>query len=172
MGAECVLHPQVTLYPGVVLGERVIVHSGSVIGSDGFGYAQLEGGGQRKIPQVGRVVVEDDVEIGANVTVDRATLGITVIGRGTKIDNLVHIAHNTAVGSDGVIAAQAGLSGSCEVGDRVIIAGQVGLVDHVRVGDGAVIIAPKAASPPMWSRAPSSPARPPCPTPPGGGSRP
>jgi UDP-3-O-[3-hydroxymyristoyl] glucosamine N-acyltransferase len=141
IGAGCILYPNVTLYGGVSLGDRVIVHGGAVLGSDGFGYAQLEDGTQKKIPQVGRVVVEDDVEIGANVTVDRATLGTTVIGRGTKIDNLVHIAHNTAIGSGGIIAAQAGLSGSCEVGDRVIIAGQVGIVDHVRVGDGSVIIA-------------------------------
>jgi UDP-3-O-[3-hydroxymyristoyl] glucosamine N-acyltransferase len=141
VGADCILYAQVTLYRGVTIGDRVIVHSGSVLGSDGFGYAQLEDGAQRKIPQVGRVVVEDDVEIGANVTVDRATLGKTIIGRGTKIDNLVHIAHNNTIGSDGIVAAQAGLSGSCEVGDRVIIAGQVGLVDHVRVGDGAVLIA-------------------------------
>ena len=141
VGAGSVLHPHVTLYPGVSLGRRVVVHSGAVLGSDGFGYAQMEDGTQRKIPQVGRVVVEDDVEIGANVTVDRGTLGATVIGRGTKIDNLVHIAHNTVIGADGIIAAQTGLSGSCEVGDRVIIAGQVGFVDHVRVGDGAVVIA-------------------------------
>lgn len=141
VGADCILYPHVTLYREVSLGDRVIIHSGSVLGGDGFGYAQLENGSQRKIPQVGRVVVEDDVELGANVTVDRATLGTTVIGRGTKIDNHVHIAHNNVVGSDTIVAAQAGLSGSCVVGDRVIIAGQVGMVDHVRVGDGAVIIA-------------------------------
>ncbi|MDV2496137.1 MAG: UDP-3-O-(3-hydroxymyristoyl)glucosamine N-acyltransferase [bacterium] len=141
IGADCVLHPNVTLYPGVTLGQRVIVHGGTVLGSDGFGYAELEDGTRRKIPQVGRVVVEDDVEIGANVTVDRATLGTTVIRRGTKIDNLVHIGHNSVVGADGIIAAQAGLSGSCEVGDRVVILGQVGLMDHVRVGDGATLIA-------------------------------
>lgn len=141
IGADCVLHPNVTLYSGVILGQRVIVHSGSVLGSDGFGYAELEDGTRRKIPQVGRVFVEDDVEIGANVTVDRANLGETVIRRGTKIDNLVHIGHNSIVGADGVIAAQAGLSGSCELGDRVVILGQVGLVDHVRVGDGATVVA-------------------------------
>jgi UDP-3-O-[3-hydroxymyristoyl] glucosamine N-acyltransferase len=141
IGPDCVLHPNVTLYPGVELGRRVVVHGGAVLGSDGFGYAELEDGTRRKIPQVGRVVVEDDVEIGANVAVDRATLGATVIRRGTKIDNLVHIAHNSIVGADGIIAAQAGLSGSCEVGDRVIILGQVGLIDHVRVGDGATLIA-------------------------------
>ncbi|MFQ6671833.1 MAG: UDP-3-O-(3-hydroxymyristoyl)glucosamine N-acyltransferase [Candidatus Tectimicrobiota bacterium] len=141
IGANCVLFPNVTLYPGVALGQRVIVHSGAVLGSDGFGYTQLEDGTQHKIPQIGHVIVEDDVEIGANVTVDRATLGTTVIGRGTKIDNLVQVAHNTVIGTDGIIAAQAGLSGTCEVGDRVVILGQVGLIDHVRVGDGATLIA-------------------------------
>ena len=141
IGDDCIIYPNVTMYPGVSLGDRVVVHSGTVLGSDGFGYAQLDDGSQKKIPQVGRMVVEDDVEIGANVTVDRATLGETIIARGTKIDNLVHIAHNTRVGSDSIIAAQAGLSGSCEVGEKVIIAGQVGIVDHVKVGDGAVIIA-------------------------------
>ncbi len=141
IGADSVLHPNVTLYPGVTLGRRVVVHAGAVLGSDGFGYAQLEDGTHRKIPQVGRVVVEDDVEIGANVTVDRATLGTTGIGRGTKVDNLVQIAHNNVIGADGIIAAQVGLSGSCEVGDRVIIAGQVGLIDHIRVGDEAILIA-------------------------------
>jgi UDP-3-O-[3-hydroxymyristoyl] glucosamine N-acyltransferase len=141
IGQDCLLYPRVTLYSGVSLGNRVVIHSGTVLGSDGFGYARLEDGTQRKIPQVGRVVVEDDVEIGAGVTVDRATLGATVIGRGTKIDNLVHIAHNTIIGPWSIIAAQAGLSGSCEVGQGVIIAGQVGLVDHVRIGDGATLIA-------------------------------
>ncbi len=146
IGADCVLFPNVTLYRGVTRGQRVIVHSGTVLGSDGFGYTQLEDGAHRKIPQVGRVFVEDDVEIGANVTVDRATLGTTVIGRGTKIDNLVQVAHNTVIGTDGIIAAQAGLSGSCQIGDRVPILGQAGLIDHVRVGDGATLIAQSAVT--------------------------
>jgi UDP-3-O-[3-hydroxymyristoyl] glucosamine N-acyltransferase len=116
----------------------VIVHPGSVLGADGFGYV-FDGQAHRKIPQVGRVVVEDDVEIGANVTVDRATLGETVIGQGTKIDNLVQIGHNTVVGADTIIVAQAGIAGSCRIGRRVVLAGQVGIADHVTVGDGAQI---------------------------------
>jgi UDP-3-O-[3-hydroxymyristoyl] glucosamine N-acyltransferase len=116
----------------------VIVHSGAVIGADGFGYAR-EGARHVKIPQIGHVVIEDDVEIGASVTIDRATLGVTRIRRGSKIDNLVQIAHNVQVGEDTVIVAQVGISGSSEIGSRVTIAGQVGIVDHVRVGDNAII---------------------------------
>jgi UDP-3-O-[3-hydroxymyristoyl] glucosamine N-acyltransferase len=109
-----------------------------VIGADGFGYAR-DGARHVKIPQVGGVVVGDDVEIGANVTIDRATLGVTRIGRGTKIDNLVQVAHNVQIGEDTVIVAQVGISGSSEIGSRVTIAGQVGIVDHVRIGDGAIV---------------------------------
>ena len=116
----------------------MIVHPGSVLGADGFGYV-FDGQAHRKIPQVGRVVVEDDVEIGANVTVDRATLGETVIGRGTKIDNLVQIGHNTVIGSGSIIVAQVGIAGSCRIGRGVVLAGQVGIADHVTVGDGARI---------------------------------
>jgi UDP-3-O-[3-hydroxymyristoyl] glucosamine N-acyltransferase len=122
----------------VILGDRVIVHSGAVIGADGFGYAR-DGHRYVKIPQVGRVVIEDDVEIGANVTIDRATLGETRIGRGTKIDNLVQIGHNVCVGADTVIVAQVGISGSSRVGSRVTLAGQVGVVDHVEIGDDVVV---------------------------------
>ncbi|HWC02571.1 MAG TPA: UDP-3-O-(3-hydroxymyristoyl)glucosamine N-acyltransferase [Methylomirabilota bacterium] len=138
VGEGSVLHPHVVLRDRVVIGRRVIVHPGSVLGADGFGYV-FDGQGHRKIPQVGRVVVEDDVEIGANVTVDRATLGETVIGHGTKIDNLVQIGHNTVVGADTIIVAQAGVAGSCRIGRRVVLAGQVGIADHVTVGDGAQI---------------------------------
>jgi UDP-3-O-[3-hydroxymyristoyl] glucosamine N-acyltransferase len=138
VGEGSVLHPHVVLRERVALGRRVIVHPGSVLGADGFGYV-FEGQAHRKIPQVGRVVVEDDVEIGANVTVDRATLGETVIGRGTKIDNLVQIGHNTVVGPDTIIVAQAGIAGSCRIGRGVVLAGQVGIADHVTVGDGAQI---------------------------------
>jgi UDP-3-O-[3-hydroxymyristoyl] glucosamine N-acyltransferase len=116
----------------------VIVHPGSVLGADGFGYV-WDGQAHRKIPQVGRVVVEDDVEIGSNVTVDRATLGETVIGQGTKIDNLVQIGHNTVIGPGSIIVAQAGIAGSCRIGRGVVLAGQVGIADHVTVGDGAKI---------------------------------
>ena len=138
VGEGSVLHPHVVLREQVLLGRRVIVHPGSVLGADGFGYV-FDGQAHRKIPQVGRVVVEDDVEIGANVAVDRATLGETVIGRGTKIDNLVQIGHNTVVGAGSIIVAQAGIAGSSRIGRGVVLAGQAGIADHVTVGDGAQI---------------------------------
>jgi len=134
VGEDCVLHAQVTVREGCRLGNRVILHAGAVIGADGFGYAG-EGKGRIKVPQVGIVEIEDDVEIGANTTVDRATLGRTVIGRGTKIDNLVQIGHNVAVGEYSVIAAQTGISGSTRIGKEVILAGQVGFADHIEIGD-------------------------------------
>lgn len=138
IGRDCRVFPQVTLRERTQLGDRVTVHAGAVIGADGFGYAR-EGARYVKIPQVGRVILEDDVEIGANVTIDRATLGATRIGRGTKIDNLVQIAHNVQVGEDTVIVAQVGISGSSQIGRRVTLAGQVGVVDHVRIGDNVVV---------------------------------
>ena len=138
IGRDCRIFPQVALREGTRLGDRVTVHAGAVIGADGFGYAR-DGARYIKIPQVGRVVVEDDVEIGANATIDRATLGTTRIGRGTKIDNLVQIAHNVQVGEDTVIVAQVGISGSSQIGSRVTLAGQVGVVDHVRIGDNAIV---------------------------------
>jgi UDP-3-O-[3-hydroxymyristoyl] glucosamine N-acyltransferase len=138
IGRDCRIYPHVTLREGTALGDRVTVHAGAVIGADGFGYAR-DGARHVKIPQVGRVVLEDDVEIGANVTIDRATLGVTRIGRGTKIDNLVQIAHNVRIGEDTVVVAQVGISGSSEIGSHVTIAGQVGIVDHVRIGDGAIV---------------------------------
>jgi UDP-3-O-[3-hydroxymyristoyl] glucosamine N-acyltransferase len=138
IGADTLLHPRVVVARGVRIGDRVIVQSGAVIGSDGFGYVQ-DGGKHRKIPQVGDVVVEDDVEIGANVTIDRATVGTTRIGRGTKIDNLVQIAHNVTVGEDSIIVALAGISGSTRIGRGVLLGGQVGVVGHVEIGDGARI---------------------------------
>jgi UDP-3-O-[3-hydroxymyristoyl] glucosamine N-acyltransferase len=138
VGSRSVLHPHVVLRADVDVGQDVVIHAGSVLGSDGFGYV-FDGARHAKIPQVGRVVVEDEVEIGANVTIDRATFGQTIIGRGTKIDNLVQIGHNTVIGSDTIIVAQTGVSGSCRIGNRVLVAGQAGLVDHVTVGDGAQI---------------------------------
>jgi len=138
VGADCVLHPNVVVREQCRLGDRVVLHAGVVIGSDGFGYAG-SGAGRVKIPQVGSVVVEDDVEIGANTTVDRATLGATVIGKGTKIDNLVQIAHNVVIGENSVIAAQAGIAGSSRLGKNVTLAGQVGVVNHIQIGDGATI---------------------------------
>ena len=138
IGRDCRIFPQVTLREGTEVGDRVTVHAGAVVGADGFGYAR-DGARYVKIPQVGHVVLEDDVEIGANVTIDRATLGATRIGRGTKIDNLVQIAHNVRIGEDTVIVAQVGIAGSSQIGSRVTLAGQVGVVDHVQIGDDVVI---------------------------------
>jgi len=138
IGADCVIHSNATLYRDIRLGERVVVHSGTVIGSDGFGYTQ-DGTTRVKIPQVGTVVIEDDVEIGANVAIDRSTLGETVIKRGTKIDNLVQIAHNVVIGENTVVCGLVGISGSVTIGDNVTLAGQVGLADHVSIGANATI---------------------------------
>ena len=140
IGRDCELYPNVTIYPGVHLGDRVIVHSGAVLGSDGFGYVRDAASGRyEKFPQVGRLEIADDVEIGANSTIDRGALNLTRIGRGTKIDNLVHVAHNCDIGEDVVIAAQTGLSGSAVIENNVVIAGQVGIADHVRIEDGTIL---------------------------------
>lgn len=136
IGAHCRFFPHVVLREETTVGDRVILHPGVVLGSDGFGYA-FDGKVHRKIPQMGRVVVEDDVEIGANSAVDRATTGVTRIGRGTKIDNLVHIAHNVEIGELSILCAQAGISGSTRLGRGVTLAGQAGLVGHIEIGDGA-----------------------------------
>jgi UDP-3-O-[3-hydroxymyristoyl] glucosamine N-acyltransferase len=138
IGDESVLHPHVVVREGVVIGRRVIVHAGAVLGADGFGYTP-DGSAHRRIPQVGRVVIEDDVDIGANTTIDRATLGDTIVRRGTKIDNLVQIGHNVEVGEDCIIVAQVGLAGSVQIGRRVVLAGQVGVADHVRIADGVTV---------------------------------
>jgi UDP-3-O-[3-hydroxymyristoyl] glucosamine N-acyltransferase len=138
VGAHCVLHPHVTVYAGAQIGNRVILHSGAVIGSDGFGYVLAEGR-HVKFPQLGKIVIEDDVEIGSNTTLDRGSLGSTVIGQGTKIDNLVQIAHNVKIGRHCIIVSQTGISGSTEVGDYVVMAGQVGVGDHARIEDRVVI---------------------------------
>lgn len=138
VGEACVLHPHVTVREGCRLGDRITLHAGVVIGADGFGYAG-EGAGRIKIPQVGIAEIEDDVEIGANSTIDRATLGRTLIGRGTKIDNLVQIGHNVVVGERAIIAAQVGIAGSTRIGNEVILAGQTGVVNHIEIGDGARI---------------------------------
>jgi UDP-3-O-[3-hydroxymyristoyl] glucosamine N-acyltransferase len=138
VGHDCVLHPNVVIGDRCRLGNNVILHAGVVIGSDGFGYAGS--GDQRiKIPQVGVVEIEDNVEIGANSTIDRATLGRTLICRGAKIDNLVQIAHNVTVGENSVIAAQVGIAGSTKLGKNVTLAGQVGVVNHIEIGEGATI---------------------------------
>ena len=145
VGRDTTVHANATIYDGCVLGDRVIVHSGAVIGSDGFGYA-MEKGRRRKIPQVGIVSVEDDVEIGANATIDRATFGATVIGRGTKIDNLVQVGHNVVLGEDCVLVAQVGLSGSVKVGRRTVFAGQSGAVGHIAIGDDVTVGAKSAVT--------------------------
>jgi UDP-3-O-[3-hydroxymyristoyl] glucosamine N-acyltransferase len=138
IGEDCVIHPGVTIYAGAQIRDRVILHAGVVIGGDGFGYVFADGRHQ-KFPQIGGVVIEEDVEIGSNSTVDRGSLGTTVIGKGTKIDNLVQIAHNVRIGKHCVIVAQAGISGSVSVGDYAVIGGQVGIGDHVKIEEGATI---------------------------------
>lgn len=143
VGDDTVLHPNVVLEREVVVGRRVIIHAGTVIGSDGFGFAR-EDDGHRKIIHHGTVRIGDDVEIGANCTVDRAVMGETVIGDGCKLDNLIMVAHNVKIGRDSIIVAQVGISGSTTLGDRVTLAGQVGVVGHVNIGDDAVVAAKSA----------------------------
>jgi UDP-3-O-[3-hydroxymyristoyl] glucosamine N-acyltransferase len=138
VGAECVIHPNVFVEDAVTIGNRVILHAGVVIGADGFGYVRGDLG-YHKFPQIGTVVIEDDVELGANTTVDRGALGRTRIGKGTKLDNMVHVGHNCDIGERVVIAAQTGISGSVTIEDDCVIGGQVGFGDHIRVQSGAVI---------------------------------
>lgn len=140
IGRHCEIYPNVTIYPGAALGDRVIVHAGAVLGSDGFGYVRdRKTGHYEKFPQVGRLVIEDDVEIGANATIDRGALDETRIRRGAKIDNLVHIGHNCQIGEDVVIAAQTGLSGSIIIEDGVVLGGQVGIGEHARIEEGVML---------------------------------
>ena len=138
IGAGSIVYPSVVIYRQVHIGKRARIHSGSVIGSDGFGYV-FDGERHQKVPQIGTVIIEDDVEIGANVCIDRATMGATRIGEGTKIDNLTQIAHNVQIGKNCVICGQVGLSGSVIIEDNVSMAGQVGLRDHVKIGKGAIL---------------------------------
>ncbi len=140
IGDDCVVYPNVSIREGVTIGSRVIIHSGTVIGSDGFSFV-TEGGRHQKIPQVGGVIIEDDVEIGANCTIDRATLGNTVIKRGTKIDNLVHIAHNVTVGEHCLLAGRSAVAGSSTLGNYVVLAGGVGVADHVNLGERVIAAA-------------------------------
>ncbi len=140
IGDECVINPQVTVCREVHIGNRVIIHPGAVIGSDGFGYVPISGS-LAKVPHIGTVEIGDDVEIGANVTIDRSKTGATQIGAGTKIDNLVHIAHNVKIGAGCIIVAQVGIAGSVTVGKSVILAGQAGIKDHIEIGDEAVVLA-------------------------------
>jgi UDP-3-O-[3-hydroxymyristoyl] glucosamine N-acyltransferase len=140
VGRDCEIYPNVTMYPGTTLGDRVIVHAGAVLGSDGFGYVRdRKSGRYEKFPQVGHLVIEDDVEIGANATIDRGALDETRIRRGAKIDNLVHIGHNCQIGEDVVIAAQAGLSGSIVIENGAVLGGQVGIGEHARIGEGVML---------------------------------
>lgn len=140
IGKGTLIYSNVSIRECISIGDRVIIHSGTVIGSDGFGFATIQGL-HYKIPQLGTVIIEDDVEIGANVTIDRARFDKTLIGRGTKIDNLVQIAHNVIIGENSIIVAQVGISGSTTVGKAVTLAGQAGLVGHITIGDGAVVAA-------------------------------
>jgi UDP-3-O-[3-hydroxymyristoyl] glucosamine N-acyltransferase len=140
IGRDCEIYPNVTMYPGTTTGDRVMVHAGAVLGSDGFGYVRdRKTGHYEKFPQVGRLVIEDDVEIGANATIDRGALDETRIRRGTKIDNLVHIGHNCQIGEDVVIAAQTGLSGSIVIEKGVVLGGQVGIGEHARIEEGVML---------------------------------
>ncbi|MCM8771116.1 MAG: UDP-3-O-(3-hydroxymyristoyl)glucosamine N-acyltransferase [Candidatus Omnitrophica bacterium] len=145
IGKDSIIYPRVTIREAVTIGNRVVIHSGSVIGSDGFGFVTIDGLHQR-IPQIGTVIIQDDVEIGANVTIDRARFEKTIIGKGTKIDNLVQIAHNVVIGENSIIVAQAGISGSTTLGKNVIIAGQAGLVGHISIGDNVVVMAQSGVS--------------------------
>ena len=145
IGDDTLIYPNVVVREGCTIGARVIIHSGTVVGSDGFGYVQNQGR-HYKIPQLGGVTIEDDVELGANVTVDRATLGQTVIGQGTKVDNLVQIAHNVTIGAHSILVAQVGIAGSTRVGHHVMIGGQAGLADHIVIGDQVMIAARAAAN--------------------------
>jgi UDP-3-O-[3-hydroxymyristoyl] glucosamine N-acyltransferase len=145
IGTDVTVYPNVTIREGCQIGDRTIVHAGAVIGSDGFGFVR-DGEVHRKLPQVGIVVVEEDVEIGSCVTIDRATTGVTLVGAGSKIDNLVQIAHNVRIGKNCLIVAQVGISGSTSVGNHVVLAGQVGVVGHIEIGDGAVVGAKSGVS--------------------------
>lgn len=146
IGNNCVIHPGVKIYHECRIGNNVIIHAGTIIGSDGFGFAPQADGSFKKVPQIGNVVIEDHVEIGSNSTIDRATIGSTLIKSGAKLDNLIQIAHNVEIGQSTVIAAQTGVSGSTKIGKGVMIGGQVGIVGHIQIGDGARINAQSGVS--------------------------
>ncbi len=139
IGNNTIIYPGAKVYHGCRIGARCIIHAGAVIGADGFGFAPLPDGSYHKIPQIGIVTIEDDVEIGANTTIDRATMGTTIVGRGSKLDNLIQAAHNTEIGQNTVIAAQAGIAGSTKVGNNCMIGGQVGIAGHITVGNRVAI---------------------------------
>jgi UDP-3-O-[3-hydroxymyristoyl] glucosamine N-acyltransferase len=146
IGENCVVHAGVKIYHQCQLGNNVTVHAGTVIGSDGFGFAPKADGSLQKVPQIGNVIIEDDVEIGANTTIDRATIGATIVRKGAKLDNLIQVAHNVEVGDFTVIAAQAGISGSTKIGKGAMIGGQAGIVGHIQLGDGAKVNAQSGVS--------------------------
>ena len=146
IGENTIIHAGVKIYHDCIIGKNVVIHAGTVIGSDGFGYAPQQDGSLKKVPQIGNVVIEDGVEIGANTTIDRATIGSTIIKSGAKLDNLLQIAHNVEVGNNSVIAAQSGVSGSTKIGKNVMIGGQVGIVGHIQIADGSKINAQSGVS--------------------------
>jgi len=146
VGDNCILYPGVKIYHDCVLGNDVIIHGGTIIGSDGFGFAPMADGSFKKIPQIGNVLIEHHVEIGANTTIDRATIGSTIIKSGAKLDNLIQVGHNAEIGNSTVIAAQAGISGSTKIGNGVMIGGQAGIVGHIQLGDGAKVNAQSGVS--------------------------
>ena len=138
IGDNSVIYAHATLYYNSVIGKNCVIHAGAVVGSDGFGFAPDAEGRYHKIPQIGNVVLEDDVEVGANATIDRATMGSTLVRRGVKIDNLVQIAHNVEIGEDTAMAAQSGVAGSTKIGKRCVFAGQVGVAGHLHIADGSI----------------------------------
>ena len=146
VGENAVIHPGVKIYHNCIIGKNVVIHAGTVVGSDGFGFAPQTDGTFKKIPQIGNVIIEDDVEIGANTTIDRATMGSTLIKAGAKLDNLLQIGHNAEVGNNTIIAAQSGISGSTKIGNNVMIGGQAGVVGHITLGDGAKVNAQSGVS--------------------------
>jgi UDP-3-O-[3-hydroxymyristoyl] glucosamine N-acyltransferase len=139
LGENCIIHAGAKIYHDCIVGNNVIIHAGTVIGADGFGFAPQSDGSFKKVPQIGNVIIENDVEIGANATIDRGTIGSTLIKSGAKLDNLLQIAHNVEVGNDTVIAAQVGISGSTKIGNKVMIGGQAGIVGHIQIADGTKI---------------------------------
>jgi len=146
IGENCIIHPGVKIYHDCVLGNNIVIHAGTVVGGDGFGFAPQADGSFKKVPQIGNVIIENNVEIGSNTTIDRATMGSTIIKAGAKLDNLIQIAHNVEIGNSTVIAAQAGVSGSTKIGSNVMIGGQAGLVGHIQIADGSKINAQSGVS--------------------------
>ncbi len=146
IGSNCLIFQNVSIREKTVIGNNIIIHPGAVLGSDGFGFYSDQSGKYHKIPQIGNVIIEDDVEIGANVTIDRASLGSTILKRGVKLDNMVQVAHNVIVGEDTVISAQTGISGSTKVGKNCMIAGQVGIIGHIEIADKVILIAQSGVS--------------------------